>query len=76
MRPRFAQREHVGLSLEHFNLEAAQTWQLSRSLGAARGLGRLPVDDGGVGNPGGEEFIVAIVHNGGNTQAERRLFEK
>lgn len=34
-RPRFAQRAHVGFSLLHLTLEAAQEWQLSRSLGAA-----------------------------------------
>lgn len=34
-RPRFAQRAHVGFSLLHLTLEAAQAWQLSRSLGAA-----------------------------------------
>lgn len=33
--PRFAQREHVGFSLGHFNLLYAQAWQLSRSLGPA-----------------------------------------
>lgn len=33
VRPRFAQRAHVGFSLLHLILEAAQTWQLSRSLG-------------------------------------------
>lgn len=31
--PRFAQREHFGLSLEHFNLDDAQASQLLRSLG-------------------------------------------
>ena len=76
MRARFAQREHVGLSLEHFNLEAAQNWQLSRNLGATRGLDRLSADDGGVGNLGGKELIVAIVRTGGNTQAERRPRKK
>ena len=54
MRPRFAQREHVGFSLEHFNLEDAQTWQLSRNLGAAGAVGRRPTDDEGVGSPRGE----------------------
>jgi hypothetical protein len=32
---RLAQRAHVGFSLLHFNFEAAQAWQLSRSFGAA-----------------------------------------
>lgn len=30
--PRLAQRAHVGFSLLHFSFEAAQWWQLSRSL--------------------------------------------
>jgi hypothetical protein len=30
--PRFTQREHVGFSLEHLTFDAAQAWQLSRSL--------------------------------------------
>lgn len=45
--PRFAQRTQVGFSLLHLTLEAAQAWQLSRSLGAAE-----PVDqraDAGAG---------------------------
>lgn len=40
--PRFEQRAHVGFSLLHFSLEAAQAWQLSRNLGAA-GLGPRPL---------------------------------
>lgn len=39
VRLRFAQRAHVGFSLLHLTLEAAQEWQLSRNLGAA-----VPVD--------------------------------
>lgn len=34
-KPRLPQRAHVGFSLLHLTLEAAQAWQLSRSLGAA-----------------------------------------
>lgn len=46
VRLRFAQRAHVGFSLLHLTLEAAQEWQLSRSLGAA-----VPVDrDPGAGS--------------------------
>ncbi len=33
--PRFAQRAQVGFSLLHLTLDAAQGWQLSRSLGTA-----------------------------------------
>lgn len=33
--PRFTQREHFGLSLEHFNLEDAHASQLLRSLGTS-----------------------------------------
>lgn len=43
--PRFVQREHVGFSLWHFNLEDAQAWQLSRNLGAAGAVARRPVED-------------------------------
>jgi len=76
MRPRFAQREHVGFSLEHFNLEDAQTWQLSRNLGAAGAVDRRPSDDEGVGSAGGGECIAAIVLIGGNVSAETRLRRK
>ena len=40
--PRFAQREQVGFSLWHFNLEAAQARQLSRSLGTEGAAVRRP----------------------------------
>lgn len=44
--PRLTQREHVGFSLWHFNLEEAQAWQLSRNLGTVGGVIRRPVEDG------------------------------
>ena len=38
--PLLVQREHVGFSVLHFTLEAAQAWQLLRSLGVgASGAG-------------------------------------
>ena len=50
-RPRFAHREHVGFSFPHFNLEDAQAWQLSRSLGVT-GAVELRLDEAaGVGSP-------------------------
>lgn len=45
--PRLAHRAHVGFSLLHFNLEAAQAWQLSRSFGAAGVVPRPLVEEDG-----------------------------
>lgn len=61
--PRLAQREHVGFSLEHFNFEDAQAWQLSRSLGTAGAVYPRAAEDEGVGNPGAAERDAAIVVN-------------
>ena len=38
--PRFPQRAQVGFSLLHLTLEAAQAWQLSRSLGTGGTIDR------------------------------------
>ena len=46
MTPRFAQREHVGFALQHFNLDFAQASQLSRSLGAVGPIGWRLTGDG------------------------------
>ena len=57
VRLRFAQRAHVGFSLLHLTLEAAQEWQLSRSLGAAVAVDRDP-GTGPVSTSGGRIAVM------------------
>jgi hypothetical protein len=56
-RPLFAHRAQVGFSLLHFNLDAAQLWQLSRSLGAAGAVDTRIVGESGLGESGMAIFI-------------------
>ena len=58
-RPRFAQREHVGFSFPHFNLDDPQARQLSRSLGVARVVEWRLVGVAGVGSLKVGEFMAA-----------------
>lgn len=71
VRLRLAQRAHVGFSLLHLTLEAAQEWQLSRSLGAAVAVDR----DAWAGRGSTSGALMAAMKSCGGMEAADRLLD-